>query len=166
MVHSVTYFLSGIIFSLVFNYAARMQRPDIAPIIRSQSDLIFQAGVLFQPIRAALLAVVFYLLRDSLFGKKRDWLIMWVLLVVLGILTPFGASWGSIEGMIFFNFPLWDHIVGWPEVFAQTLLLSVILTYWVDHPKDKRVLTGMSIGFGLTMLLPILNLVFTLLGKR
>ena len=48
---------------------------------------------------------------------------------LIGILTPFSASWGGIEGMIFFNFPLWDHIAGWPEVFSQTFLFSVILTY-------------------------------------
>jgi len=60
--------------------------------------------------------------------------------------------------MIFFNFPVWDHIVGWPEVFSQTLLLSVILTYWVDHPKSKRLHAILSVGFILTILLPIIAL--------
>ncbi len=60
--------------------------------------------------------------------------------------------------MIFFNFPLWDHIVGWPEVFSQTLLLSVILTYWVNHPKSKRLNVILPVGFMLAILLPIINL--------
>jgi hypothetical protein len=80
-------------------------------------------------------------------------------MVIVGVLSPFGASWGSIEGMIFFNLPIGDHIVGWPEVFLQTLLLSVILTYWVNHPEDKRVSILMTIGFAATILLPLMALI-------
>ena len=156
--HTVTYFATGIIAAILFGYATRMNRPDVAPIIRKITDPILIASPLFQPIRAALLAIVFYLLRDILFSRRRGWLIMWCLLVVLGILTPFSASWGGIEGMIFFNLPVWDHIAGWPEVFSQTFLLSVILTYWVDHPKSKRLHVISLVGFILTMLLPIIAL--------
>ena len=156
--HTVTYFVTGVVAAILLGYATRMIRPDVAPIIRKMTDPILMAGPLFQPLRAALLAIVFYLLRAVLFNHRRGWLIMWCMLVVIGILTPFSASWGGIEGMIFFNFPLWDHIIGWPEVFAQTLLLSVILTTWVDHPKSKRLHIILSAGFILTMLLPIINL--------
>jgi hypothetical protein len=95
-----------------------MIRPEVAQIIREITDPILMATPLFQPFRGALLAIVFYLLRDVLFSSRKGWLIMWCTLVVIGILTPFSASWGGIEGMIFFNFPLWDHLVGWPEVFS------------------------------------------------
>jgi len=156
--HTVTYFAVGVFAAVFLGYATRMARPDVAPIIRGMSDPILMATPLFQPLRAALLAVVFYLLREVLFGKHRGWLIMWCTLVVLGILTPFSASWGGIEGMIFFNFPIWDHIVGWPEVFAQTLLLSIILTYWVDHPKSQRLRGIMGVGFILTLVLPTIAL--------
>jgi len=156
--HTVTYFTTGVIASILLDYSTRMIRPDVAPVIRQMTDPILIAGPLFQPFRAALLAVVFYLLRDVLFRNRKGWLIMWCLLVVIGILTPFSASWGGIEGMIFFNFPLWDHIVGWPEVFSQTLFLSVILSYWVDHPKSKRLRVILLVGFILAILLPILAL--------
>lgn len=129
--------------------------PDHSRSVRSDLD---GHAALSQPLRAALLAVVFYLLREVLFGKRRGWLIMWCTLAVLGILTPFSASWGGIEGMIFFNLPIWDHIVGWPEVFAQTLLLSIILTYWVDHPKSQRLRGIMGVGFILTLVLPTIAL--------
>jgi hypothetical protein len=156
--HTVTYFAIGVIAAILFGYTTRMIRPDVAPIIRKITDPILIAGPLFQPFRAALLAIVFYLLRDVLFSNRKGWLIMWCMLVVIGILTPFSASWGGIEGMIFFNLPLWDHIVGWPEVFSQTLLLSVILTYWVNHPKSKRLRAILFVGFLLAMLLPIIYL--------
>ena len=156
--HTVTYFAAGVSASLLLGYGTRMMRPDVAPIIRKITDPILIASPLFQPFRAVLLAIVFYLLRDVLFGNRKGWLIMWCMLVVTGILTPFSASWGGIEGMIFFNLPLSDHITGWPEVFSQTLLLSAILTYWVDHPKSKRLHVILLAGFVLTMLLPIIAL--------
>ena len=156
--HTVTYFATGVVFAILLGYATRMIRPDVAPIIREITDPILIASPLFQPLRAALLALVFYLLRDVLFSNRRGWLAMWCLLVVVGILTPFSASWGGIEGMIFFNLPVWDHIAGWPEVFSQTLLLSVILTYWVDHPKSKRLHVILLVGFTLTLLLPLIAL--------
>lgn len=156
--HTVTYFAIGVIAAVFLGYTTRMIWPDVAPIIRKITDPILIASPLFQPFRAALLAIVFYLLRAVLFSHRKGWLIMWCMLVVLGLLTPFSASWGGIEGMIFFNLPLWDHIVGWPEVFSQTLLLSVILTYWVDHPKSKRLHVILLVGFILAMLLPIISL--------
>lgn len=156
--HTVTYFVTGVAASILLGYTSRMIRPDVAPIIRNITDPILMASPLFQPIRAALLAIVFYLLRDVLFGNRKGWLIMWCMLVVIGILTPFSASWGGIEGMVFFNFPIWDHIVGWPEVFSQTLLLSVILTYWVNRPNSKRLHVIVLVGLILTMLLPIIAL--------
>ncbi len=156
--HTVTYFVTGVVASILFGYANRMLRPEVAPIIRKITDPYLIASPLFQPFRAALMAIVFYLLRDILFGNRKGWLIMWCTLVVLGVLTPFSASWGGIEGMIFFNLPLWDHIAGWPEVFSQTLILSVILTYWVNHPKSRRLGVILWVGFTLTVLLPIIAL--------
>ena len=156
--HTVTYLTTGVVFSILLGYATRVIRPDVAPIIRNMTDPILMSSPLFQPIRGALLAIVFYLLRDVLFGNRKGWLVMWCMLAVIGILTPFSASWGGIEGMIFFNFPIWDHIVGWPEVFSQTLLLSVLLTYWVDHPQNKRLSAALLVVFILAVLLPIVNL--------
>ena len=156
--HSVTYFLIGILASIFLGYSERMLRPDIAPIIRQITDPILIVSPWIQPIRALLLAIVFYLLKEVLFNPKNGWLVMWIMLVVVGVLSPFGASWGSIEGMIFFSLPIVDHIVGWPEVFLQTLLLSTILTYWVNHPENKRLGVIMTIGFVATILLPLLAL--------
>lgn len=116
--HTVTYLATGVVAYNLLGYATRMIRPEVAQIIREITDPILMATPLFQPFRGALLAIVFYLLRDVLFSSRKGWLIMWCTLVVIGILTPFSASWGGIEGMIFFNFPLWDHLVGWPEVFS------------------------------------------------
>lgn len=156
--HTVTYFAVGVAASLLLGYADQMIRSDVAPIVRKMTDPVLIASPLFQPLRAAFFAVVFYLLRDVLFNNRKGWLILWSMLVVFGILAPFSASWGGLEGMILFNLPLGDHLAGWPEVFTQTLLLSVLLTFWVDHPQSKRLQAILLVGFVLTLLLPVLAL--------
>ncbi len=66
--HTATYFATGVIAAILLGYTTRMIRPDVAPIIRDITDPILIARPLFQPFRAALLAIVFYLLRDVLYG--------------------------------------------------------------------------------------------------
>jgi hypothetical protein len=156
--HTVTYALIGMIAFALFDYSARYAEPHIAAFMRQTDTPLVMAGPLFQPIRGALFGIVFYLLRDAFFGKKRGWLVMWVMLVVVGILSTFGPSPGSIEGMIYTVWPLTDHLFGAPEVYVQSLLLSLIVTYWVDHPQSRWLSWVMGVLFALMMLFPLLGL--------
>ena len=72
--HTVTYFLMGIIAFFFFDYTAHYARPHIAAFMRQTDVPLVTAGPLFQPIRGVLFGLVFYLLRGSLFGRKRGWL--------------------------------------------------------------------------------------------
>ena len=126
--------------------------------MRPTDDLLVTAGPLFQPIRGVLFGLVFYLLRDVLFGKRNGWLIMWAVLVVVGIFSTFGPSPGSVEGLIYTTVPIGGHLFGLIEVLVQSLLLSFVMFYWVNHP-DKRWITWVSVViFVIAMLLPILGL--------
>ena len=89
--HTVTYFVTGVVASILLGYATRMIRPDVAPIIRKITDPLVMASPLFQPFRAALLAIVFYLLKDVLFRNRKGWLIMWCMLFDLPGCTRFPA---------------------------------------------------------------------------
>ncbi len=94
-------------------------------------EVIVMAGPLFAPIRGLIFALAFYPLRETLFGRKKGWLIVWWLLVALGILSTFGPAPGSVEGMLYTVIPITQQLSGWLEVIPQALLLSVILFYWV-----------------------------------
>ncbi len=118
------------------------------------------AGGLFQPIRGLLFGIVFYLLRDTFFGRKHGWLIMWAVLVCIGILSTFGPSPGSIEGMIYTILPFNVHLLGLPEVLIQALALVFVLCYWVNHPEKKWLSWLMSVLFFIFMALPILGLIY------
>jgi hypothetical protein len=129
VVHTITYFLMGLLAFFIFDYSTQF-----------------------------LFGIAFYLLREVLFGKKYGWLITWVVLVIIGILSPFGPAPGSIEGMIFTVLPLSSHLTGQLEVYLQSFLLSVIVFYWVNHSEKKWLTWVLGVAFFLALLFPTLGL--------
>ena len=158
VVHTSTYFLIGLLALVLFDYTTQYADTSLNLLMRQTDDPLVIAGPLFQPIRGLLFGIAFFLLREVFFGKKRGWLIMWVVLIILGILSPFGPAPGSVEGMIFTVLPLSSHLMGQPEIYLQSLLLSLALFYWVSHPEKKWLNWAMGIVFFLAMLLPTLGL--------
>lgn len=156
--HTISYMFMGILASTAMNYREAFAKPEVACYMRQLSDPMVMAGPLFQPIRGLIFALAFYPLRAVLFGVKRGWLVMWWLLVALGILGTFGPAPASLEGFLYTTWPVLGQMLGWIEVVPQALLLSVILWYWVDHPK-KWMNWVWGILLGITMILPALGLV-------
>jgi hypothetical protein len=160
VVHTITYFVMGILAFTFLNYTEAFANGPLACLMRPTTDAWVKAGVLFQPIRGVIFALVFYPLRGPLFGKKYGWLVMWWTLVGLGILSTFGPAPASVEGMIYTKLPL-PSISSYIEIVPQALLLSAILFYWVNHP-DKKWLSWLLGGlFVIIMLLPVLGLLVT-----
>jgi hypothetical protein len=121
--------------------------------MRQTSDPLVAAGPLLQVIRGALFGIVIFLLRDVVLERKHGWLTLWAVLVIVGVISPFGAAPASIEGMIYTTLPLWFHINGLPEILLQSLLLAVVATYWINHPDKKWLSWLMGIVFFLIVLL-------------
>jgi hypothetical protein len=158
IVHTITYFLMGFLAFLFFDYSAQYADTSLRLLMRQTTDPLVMAGPLFQPIRGFLFGLAFYLLREVMFGKRNGWLIMWIVLVIIGILSPFGPAPGSIEGLIFTVLPLSAHLTGQIEVYLQSLLLSVGVFYWVTNPDKKWLNWVMGLIFVLVMLLPTMGL--------
>lgn len=158
IVHTVTYALMGLLASTLLGYAEVYARPWMACWIRQLDDPVLIAGSLFQPIRGLIFALAFYPLRETLFGRKNGWLIMWWLLVALGILSAFGPTPGSVEGLVYTVIPVPQQLSGWLEVVPQALLLSAILFYWVSHPEKRWLNWVMGAIFLVMLLLPTLGL--------
>ena len=92
LVHTVTYFLMGLLAIYFMDYTARFADPEVATYMRQTDDPWVAVGPLFQVLRGMLFGWVFYLLRQVVFARKSGWLIMWLVLVIIGILSPFGAA--------------------------------------------------------------------------
>lgn len=157
VVHTVTYFAMGLPAFIFLDYASKFSHPGLSGFMRATSDPLVAAGPLFQPIRGLLFAAVFFPLQDAFFHRRNGWALMWLTLVVIGVLSTFGPAPGSIEGLIYTTIPLGTQLIGLPEVILQSLLLSVILCYWVNEGKNERLSWVMGIAFGLVV-------VFSLLG--
>ncbi len=161
--HTTNYVLMGLLAVSVLDYEDRFARPEMARWIRPLDDPMVMAGPLFQPLRGLAFALAFYPLRGVIFGRRHGWLILWWTLVALGILSTFGPSPGSIEGLVYTRSPVADQLLGLLEVIPQALLLSVVLTYWVNHPEKRWLNWAMGVTFVLVLALPTLGL---LMGGR
>jgi hypothetical protein len=157
VVHTVTYFIMGLLALTFLEYRTAFAEPVTREYMRQVDDPLVALGPSLQFIRGILFAVVFYLLRDTLFGRKNGWLIMWVMLVSLGILSTFAAAPGSVEGLLYTKMSVGLQISGWMEVMTQALLLSMVLFYWVNHPDKKWLAWVLGIIFVLATLFSIMG---------
>jgi hypothetical protein len=158
VVHTLTYFTVGLIAYSLFDYTTKFADPVLSSLMRQTDDPLVQAGVLFQPIRGVLFGVVFYLLRDVLFRQKNGWLVAWITLVVVGIISTFGTAPGSIEGLIYTKARFDGLSGGGLEVLSQSFLLSVLVFYWVRNPDKRWLNWALGILFVVALLLPALGL--------
>jgi len=158
VVHTLTYFLAGAVAFTLFNYSAQFAKPEMATFMRPTNEPIVALGPALQPIRGLLFALVFFPLREILFGRKNGWLITWLMLVSIGILSTFGPAIGSVEGLIYTSLPLRDHFSGGTlEVLTQSFLLSAILFYWVNHPEKRWLNWVLGILFVLVILMSVMG---------
>ncbi len=157
VVHTGTYFVMGLLALQFLDYAHQFAQPGLQTYMRPLSDPLVAAGPLFQPIRGLLFALAFYPLRRVFFFRKNGWAAMWLVLVMLGILSTFGPSPGSIEGIIYTSRPLELQVFGLPESLLQSLLLSSILCYWITHPGNKRLAFAMWALFCLAVIASLMG---------
>lgn len=162
LVHTATYFFIGLLSCTFLDYTAKYADPVVANFMRQTGDPLVAAGPMFQTLRGILFGIVFYALREIIFPRKRGWLTLWLVLVIVGILSPFGASPSSIEGMLYTVMPMWFHIAGFPEVFIQSGLLAFLTHYWVNHPEKKWLGWVFGITCAVVVLLSILGLLSAL----
>jgi hypothetical protein len=157
LVHTVTYFIVGFLSFTFLDYSAKYADEVVSNLMRQTNDPLVAAGPIFQVLRGFLFGIVFYLLRDWIFPKKHGWLYLWLILVIVGILSPFGAMPSSIEGILYTVLPIWYHITALPELLIQSGALAFFTVYWVNHPEKK----WMGWAFGILFVLVI---VMSLLG--
>ena len=157
--HTLTYFLVGLVASIVFNYAADFARPELRNFMRQLGDPIIALGPALQTIRGILFALAFYPLCEILFRRKNGWLITWWLLIALGILSTFAPASGSLEGAIYTTLPIRDQFFsgGMLEILTQSFLFSALLYYWVNHPEKGWMNWLLGILFSLVILMSLMG---------
>ncbi|HTL67570.1 MAG TPA: hypothetical protein VL200_07905 [Lacunisphaera sp.] len=151
VVHTVTYFIVGSLSYTLFNYPRLFAETALRHIMRPTTDPLVRLGLLFQPLRGAIFGLAFVILRPTFFAD-HGWLTMWSLLILLSILSSFGPTTTSIEGIIFTKLPLRLHLVGLPEILIQSFLLCFVLNYWLRNPASPWLAPLMWTLFALALI--------------
>jgi hypothetical protein len=158
ILHTITYFLAGLIASTLFHYEGLFAIPAMSGFMRPYDDVWVMLGPLFQPLRGLLFALALYPLREILFSRKYGWLLTWWLLVAIGILSTYGPTPGSIEGLLYTQVPLAAHLRGLPEVLVQSFAYSLMMFTWINHAEKRWLTWVLVILFFILMAFPILGL--------
>jgi hypothetical protein len=158
VIHTVTYFLVGLLAFTLLDYTSKYADSSVANIMRQTTDPLVAGGTLFQVFRGFLFGLVFYALREIIFTRKNGWLVLCFTLIIVGILSPFSAAPSSIEGMVYTRLPMWFHIAGLPEVIIQAFLLAFLIHYWVNHPDKKWLGWVFVVAFVLAILMSTMGL--------
>jgi hypothetical protein len=127
--HTATYLVAGLTASWLFDYAAMWNAEAMAHMRPLDSPWV-AAGPGLQLIRGAVFALCLYPFRSVFLDRPRGWLPLWGLLVGVGVISTYGPSPGSLEGLVYTNTPLALHLRGLPEVLLQPLAFSLCLTGW------------------------------------
>ena len=130
IVHTVTYFMFGLLISNLFDYGRLYRQEIIRDFVRPIDSYYVFLGPLVQPIRGLLFALGLWPIRNTIMENRRGWLILWSIFIVFGILGTPAAAPSSLEGVIYSKLPLWYHLIGLPEIVLQTLAFSLILVWW------------------------------------
>jgi len=163
VVHTITYFVAGLLAFNLLNYSERFSDPVISSFMRQTDHPLVMAGVLFQPIRGFLFGIVFWLLKDILF-TKYGWLKAWIMLMIVGIFSTFGAAPGSVEGFIYTIIPVKSQLGGLIEIICQSFLLAWLSIYWVNHSYMRWLNILLYITFIIIIILPVLGLLVSQAG--
>lgn len=130
IVHTVSYFIFGLIMANIFNYKAIFQLKPINDFMKPIDSGFVFAGAFLQPIRGFIFAIALWPLWRFIIERRKGWLIIWGVFTAFGIFGPPAAAPCSLEGIIYSKLPLWYHLLGLPEILLQTLCFSILLFIW------------------------------------
>lgn len=134
MTHMIAYLVIGAFMwffldveNNIDNYVmAKVQKPIDSPWIAS--------ATFFQIFTGFVWAIALWPFREIILEEK-GWLKLWVLLIGLAIIGTEPPAVGAIEGFIYLDIPIQEHIRHMPEHFLQTLMCSFLFYMWYKKPK-------------------------------
>ena len=133
-VHMITYFVAGILAVQIMDYENLFQYGGLETYMRPTNDPIVALGPIFQCIRGLIFGVVLWSFRGIFLTTSRGWIKLWGLFIGLGILSTFGPSPGSVDGVIYTQIPFSIQLRALPELIFQSLLLSAGICGWYAKP--------------------------------
>lgn len=130
LTHVVTYLVCGLVFMNLMSYEQEFMINESFSHFRPLDSPLVRAAVLFQFIRGGLFACLLYPFRDKIVESRLGWLMLFGVIWGMTCIGAVNASPGSIEGFIYTETSIKDHLVGMPEVISQALSFSILFWLW------------------------------------
>lgn len=134
-IHTVTYFIVGILTMNIFDYESIFTTGNLSSFMKSLDSPWVALGPGLQILRGFIFAIVLWPFRSIFLNENNGWFKLWLLFIGLSILATFGPAIGSIDGMIYTTIPISQQILFLPELIMQSFLLSFFIFYWYFKPK-------------------------------
>lgn len=150
--HIITYFLAGVCAYHFLDYKELFETPPFSNLMKPMNSLVVAAGPALQLIRGFIFSIALWSFRDTILNTKYGWLKLWGLLLGLSILSTTAAAPGSVEGFIYTTIPVKKQIIGYAEVFPQTLVFSLLVFYWYQNPKKLWQVLSIILVSGILLL--------------
>jgi len=133
--HIITYFIIGLIASLMLDYKTSFENPPLSYFMKPVESSWVALGPVLQIFRGLVFSIALWFFKDGFINTSLGWLKLWLLIVGLSILSTTGPAPGSIEGIIYTKIPLITQLKAYLEVVPQTMLFSLCVYYWYQNPK-------------------------------
>lgn len=143
-IHVITYVIAGIIFMNLQNYAGAFESSEQFANFRPLDSPIVRASALFQFLRGGFFALLLYPFYSTIVNNKYGWLMLFGVLWGFTFIGAVSATPGSIEGLIYTETPLSEHLIGVPEVTVQMLAFSYLFYIWERRVYKKRIASSIE----------------------
>ncbi len=135
--HTITYFIVGLLAMYLLDYKKIFAAGDLGLFMRPTDSAVVALGPGLQIIRGLIFTLALWPFKSVFLFEEHGWLKLWILFIGLSILSTFGPSMGSIDGMIYTKIPIQQQILFLPELVIQSLLLSFSIFFWYRHPRKS-----------------------------
>ncbi len=150
--HVIAYFIAGIITMSLFDYETLFSTGILSCIMKPTTDpIVALGGTSLQLIRGIIIALILSPLRTVFTEEKRGFLKLGLLIFGLSVLSTFGPTFGSIEGMIFTKMSFIEQISGYPEALIWISLFIGIL--YSLYRFEKKLINIIAITFTVLIVL-------------
>ncbi|MCC3143950.1 hypothetical protein LJ207_01260 [Halanaerobium sp. Z-7514] len=135
IVHLITYVFIGVLFMNVQSYANIFISIEHFESLRASNSLILRTALLWQLLRGLFLAAILYPFYGIIIKSEYALLKLFFLILGLSILGSLFPAAGSIEGFIYRDLLLTDHLTALAKAAIQIFVFSWFFVKWENRTE-------------------------------
>lgn len=135
LVHVISYIFIGVVFKNFQNYAGAFISIEQFSNFRSLDSTIVKLAPLFQILRGAFFAFILYPFYNKIIKSDYAWVKLFFVIWGFSLVGSPAPIPASIEGIIYTEMSLTEHLMGLPEITAQIFVFSWFFVKWENRTE-------------------------------